>query len=223
MGNTVKDGQPNHYLFVIDTNRYAGNFEREMCAYITGQIGECEVGEEQAKLAKQEIPEVVAKLEELIESVPDEHGCHRPCSIFPTPGWFNHGMGGHFQEGQETEALVHYKKEVKKYYESQIKRTKLIKAGTNGWSKEAKIREIQECQDEIDEANSMNIVSKHPAYMSVAIYFNSKPSSRLLDIMKKRARNIAKRGIGLEGYEQKIEIEGFRLLTQQTQSTVESV
>ncbi len=35
--------QPNPYLFVIDTDTYAGNFEREMCAYVTGQIGECEV------------------------------------------------------------------------------------------------------------------------------------------------------------------------------------
>ena len=30
--------------FVIDTKQYAGNFEREMCAHITGHIGECEVG-----------------------------------------------------------------------------------------------------------------------------------------------------------------------------------
>ena len=28
------------YLFVIDTDSYAGNFEREMCAYLTNQIGE---------------------------------------------------------------------------------------------------------------------------------------------------------------------------------------
>ena len=24
------------YIFIIDTNMYAGNFEREMCAYLTG-------------------------------------------------------------------------------------------------------------------------------------------------------------------------------------------
>jgi hypothetical protein len=94
MVNSRMQGSPDHYLFVIDTDTYAGNFERQMCAYVTGQIGECGVGEENAELAKQEIPDEVARLEELIESVPDEHGCHRPVSIFPTPGWFSPGMGG---------------------------------------------------------------------------------------------------------------------------------
>ena len=96
MVNPRMQGQPDYYLFVIDTDKYAGNFEREICAYITGQIGECEVGKENAKLARQEIPDVVARLDELIDSVPDENGCHRPVSIFPTPGWFNNGMGGHY-------------------------------------------------------------------------------------------------------------------------------
>jgi len=37
------------HSFIIDTNEYAGNFEREMCAYCTGQIGDCGVGEEEAE------------------------------------------------------------------------------------------------------------------------------------------------------------------------------
>jgi hypothetical protein len=45
-----QDGE--RLLFVVDTDTYAGNFEREMCAYITGQVGECEVGEEIAKAAR---------------------------------------------------------------------------------------------------------------------------------------------------------------------------
>ena len=94
----IKRGEPDHYLFVIDTDAYAGGFERQMCAYVTGQIGECEVGKEQAQVAQREIPHVVAQLEDLIDQVPDEHGCHRPVSIFPTPGWFNHGMGGYFRD-----------------------------------------------------------------------------------------------------------------------------
>ena len=40
--------QNEKYLFVIDTDSYSGNFEREMCAYCTGQIGDCEVGIEHA-------------------------------------------------------------------------------------------------------------------------------------------------------------------------------
>ena len=62
MVNPVKLGRPDHYLFVIDTNAYAGSFEREMCAYVTGQFGECDVGEEIAKAVKQQIPDVIAQL-----------------------------------------------------------------------------------------------------------------------------------------------------------------
>ena len=83
------------YLFIIDTDTYAGDFERAMCAYVTGQIGDCGVGEENAELAKQEIPEVIAQLENLIEQVPDEHGCRRPVSIFPNPRYGNDGHGNY--------------------------------------------------------------------------------------------------------------------------------
>lgn len=34
------------YSFIIDTDKYAGNFERDMCAFLTGEIGECGVGDE---------------------------------------------------------------------------------------------------------------------------------------------------------------------------------
>jgi len=62
--------------FVIDTKQYAGNFEREMCAHVTGRIGECEVGEEYVD------KEIADKFENVL-SVPDEHGCYRPTTCFP--------------------------------------------------------------------------------------------------------------------------------------------
>ena len=43
------------YTVVIDTDSYAGNFEREMVAYITGHWDEY-VGEDQAKVFQKEIP-----------------------------------------------------------------------------------------------------------------------------------------------------------------------
>ncbi|MCR4284420.1 MAG: hypothetical protein NUV97_00035, partial [archaeon] len=188
MASHKMQGQPDHYLFVIDTNTYAGNFERQMCAYVTGQIGECEVGEENAKFARQEIPNEVARLEELIESVPDEHGCHRPVSIFPTPGWFNHGMGGHFRNGQEDEALTHYKLEVEKYQnEVPEKYAEHLRDGIRA-----------ECQRKIVEANALTEVQKHPAFMSVAIYFHAIPDRDLIGMMKQRATDIASRGVGLK-------------------------
>src|SRR3989344_3951968 len=107
-------GKPDHYLFVIDTEEYAGNFEREMCAYVTGQVGECEVGEEVARMARKKDASFFTRLEDLVKSIPDELGDYSPVSIFPTPGWFNNGVDGHYRLGQEVEALAHYKQQVEK-------------------------------------------------------------------------------------------------------------
>ena len=73
-----------------------------------------------------------------------------------------------------------------------------------------------ESQQKIDEANALTTVQKHPAYMSVAIYFHSIPDSGLLAVMKERAQNVASAGVGLRGYEQPVRIEGFRFLEQRT-------
>ncbi|KKK83825.1 hypothetical protein LCGC14_2789530, partial [marine sediment metagenome] len=39
-----EENKSDSWIFIIDTDSYAGNFEREMCAYITGRVGECGVG-----------------------------------------------------------------------------------------------------------------------------------------------------------------------------------
>ena len=201
-----KIGEPDHYLFVIDTDSYAGSFEREMCAYVTGQYGECEVGKETAESVIREGPNFFGRLEDLVKHVPDEHGCHRPASIFPTPGWFNHGMGGHFRDGQEKEALVDYKKRTREYF----KKTPLA------YVESAREKVSRESQQKIDEAEALTEVSKYPAYMSVAIYLNEIPEKDLLEVMKKRALDIAQKGVGLKGFEHKVNVTGFRLLEQYT-------
>lgn len=78
-------------MFVIDTDSYAGNFERDMCAYVTGLYGDCSVGEEIALSVQSEL----AGYEFDVESRPDDKGCFRPASIYPTPGWSNNGNGKH--------------------------------------------------------------------------------------------------------------------------------
>ncbi len=67
------------WIFIIDTNQYAGNFERQMCAYCTGHIGECGVGDEF-------IDDKIASIfEDSVDCyVIDDHGCGRPTSIWPT-------------------------------------------------------------------------------------------------------------------------------------------
>lgn len=63
-----------YWGFKIKTDSYAGNFEREMCAYVTGQIGECEVGEEF-------VDDNIRNLFSNVMDLPDDHGCYRPVSL----------------------------------------------------------------------------------------------------------------------------------------------
>ena len=77
------------WVFIIDTNQYAGNFEREMCAYCTGMIGQCEVGEEMVALFEEDFKLEADKYHEdnpfmdyVNLWVMDDHGCGRPTSIW---------------------------------------------------------------------------------------------------------------------------------------------
>lgn len=63
------------YEILVKTNSYAGNFEREMCAFMTGGIGDCKVGEELVDGSTAEL------FEEYIRQEPDENGCIRPAAL----------------------------------------------------------------------------------------------------------------------------------------------
>lgn len=82
------------YVFVVDTDHYAGNFERQMVAYVTGSLGECGVGREEQALFEEEsgFPDLMDKM----SHQPDDHGCFRPATIWTTPGRYNNGNGKHF-------------------------------------------------------------------------------------------------------------------------------
>ena len=88
------------YTLIIDTNGYSGNFEREMCGYITAQVGECGVGQEKAVEAKHELSQETQRWFEqyVVQRSEDDEdsGCMRPCAIVPTPGRVNDGMGVHY-------------------------------------------------------------------------------------------------------------------------------
>lgn len=78
-----------NYIFVIDTDSYTGNFERQMTAYCTGEIGECEVGKQEAEDYREDFPEDYDECgylkDERLVQTPDDSGCHRPCSIWFSP------------------------------------------------------------------------------------------------------------------------------------------
>ena len=72
------------YALIIRTDSYAGNFEREMCAYVTGHIGECGTGKEYVDL------EIKSRWADLVTEKSDDSGCYRPVSLGgceSTPGY----------------------------------------------------------------------------------------------------------------------------------------
>lgn len=70
---------PQIEVFCIKTKEYSGNFERRLCAFLTGQIGECEVGDKEAKEHNNLFNDEDLFLDS-IALLPDEHGCYRPVS-----------------------------------------------------------------------------------------------------------------------------------------------
>lgn len=97
------------YGLVVDTENYAGNFERQLTAYCTGVVGDCNVGNREASDFRSDIGDELRNhlYHDLLYFKIDEHDCARPCSIWSTSGWFNNGVGGYFRDGQENEAEDH--------------------------------------------------------------------------------------------------------------------
>jgi len=94
------------YMVIIDTDKYSGNFEREMCAFITGEIGDCEVGDKERSIALEELDPVVRGwFQRNIVQIADEHGCERPVTLETTPGWFNDGYGTDWKDNADPEEV----------------------------------------------------------------------------------------------------------------------
>lgn len=197
-------------IFCVDTDTYAGSFERELCAYMTGIIGECGVGEEARKLYEADGHE---PLEDLVDAfVPDENGCHRPVAIQPTPGWFNDGMGNEYRESDydETEVVKKHNEEVENYAKDTIEK---VYADKDHAKKEA---------DRFRKEHTIKKLGKrkHPAYMSVGVYLTREPTEKEIEFLKERAHKFLtakgkKSRFSGEDQMFKFKIEGFRLVVEE--------
>lgn len=80
----IEEGNLNCNIVIIDTTAYAGNFERELCAYVTGQIAECLVGDE--FISQTDQPKYLDWWEDHIDPQEDIEGSefYRPCTIWKT-------------------------------------------------------------------------------------------------------------------------------------------
>ena len=151
------------YLVIIDTSSYAGSFNRDMCAYITGQLGDCGVGRDQRDVFLDE--EGVEKDEwfaEHIEHTTDDHGCWRPVALSSTPGWFNDGAGHFYREDSydPVEVLNNY----------------------NAYA---------ERNNHPMRASSSNDIRKYDAFLSFEIMFLEELPDDMFDLIVRRAHKYA--------------------------------
>jgi hypothetical protein len=113
------------YSIVVKTNQYAGNFERELCAHLTGIVGECEVGEEY-------VDETVTPIfEEFISQVPDDNGTRRPVGL----GSENEGASGQ-------DVVIYFDSEPTKE-QVQIIKERLLTFKPSEWVKDLKFEGLE--------------------------------------------------------------------------------
>lgn len=216
---------PKSKIIVIDTEQNAGNFEREMCAYITGQYGECGVGDSIAQKVAADIQHYHWWTSN-IRAEPDDNGCRRPVTIYPTPGWFNNGNGKHYRDdpANYADAKAAAIQSMTDYFakNNAIVRERLEMGDfepSPGWTKEACERTLASNEASIQRVASSDV--RYPAYLSIAIFVKTLPPEEVLDELISRAKAFAaddhgddalkeaKRWLGLG---EKISITGIRLV-----------
>jgi hypothetical protein len=166
------------YLFVVDTQQYAGNFERPMCAFITGVVGECGVGEEEADVARESFNDKVRDwFEEHVAIKMDDNGIDRPVAIRPTPGWFNNGRGGHFRRN-DSQAVEKAQAHWDESCEQDAK---------NMFTCYAHLPEYAETEARRKLAEKGKKFWNCAAYQSVEIYLDDMPPDNIFRLMHQRA------------------------------------
>jgi len=191
---------------IVDTNKYAGNFEREMCAYATGQIGECEVGSEEVD---ENMPYANWWEEYVIHQ--EDEGCYRPVALSATPGYINDGMGGYYIDTPENrelayaatvEKMIAYYKPQRDMIERRIREKDFEINTDRGWTEEACNRTIKSMDDRVQQLRDTKQV--YPAFQSIVIEVSKPPPGIVMIHFESRIREFAKR----EG----IEILGIRIV-----------
>lgn len=170
-----------HTLLVFDTDTYAGNFERECCAWVTGQWGECDVGKELAQVALQGMSEALQEWAEEggVTAESDDHGNFRPATIWPTPGFFNDGHGNNWpdeKKGSE-EVRAKYEKVVTDY------KRNAYKSYAPQHHETIKARSEKELAEALERGPG-----SYPSYQSAGIYLGQEPPPELLTEMVARGQ-----------------------------------
>ncbi len=235
--------KPESFTFVIDTENYAGNFERDMTAYICGIVGDCGVGGDEARIFYKEEGRSLGMIDGMdknlsdyeeadwkgihscmaedfgnpftfITQTSDDQGCFRPCAIHLTEGWFNNGLGECFKDGQEEEAIL---ARIRHCLEESKKLpfNKELIAMDKKYDIENKKREQRWL------TRSEETMKKSLAYLSVAIFMSKEPTEEQIDLLKRRAYKFAEYSANKKAEtgprkRREITITGFRLIKEIT-------
>jgi len=90
------------WSFIVDTDSYAGNFERQLCAYVIGTVAAFSdpifAGRAYLRMFEQECTLPLDELSDTRVADPGDDDVHpSPCDLAPTPGWSNNGKGKTYQ------------------------------------------------------------------------------------------------------------------------------
>ena len=174
-------------MFVVHTDSYSGNFEREMTAFITGEVGgDAGAGDDEVKLFRSEdFPsETKEWFSNHVFTIHDEHGI-TPVIMMPTPGWFNDGHGNHWPDGADPEAV-------------RLKFERSVTDYDMRWINDFRSRGDQKSKDYADTLQTRHEerIAKGPskchAYQSIGIMCSETPPPELVEFMKERAKQFTK-------------------------------
>lgn len=93
---TIDAGAWGDLSLVIDTDTYAGNFERALLAAATGVLTEYATGEAEEEASKYDGPDMSNVVGYMLNESGSNPFIDR-CTIYPTPGWGNDGKGNEYR------------------------------------------------------------------------------------------------------------------------------
>lgn len=175
---------------IVDTENYAGNFERELVVFVTGQQNEYTRFE-------QDLP-TDEKYLKWWETNLTSHG-----KIHPTDGWFNNGMGKHYRDLPENEEIAQLECrdswiEYNKPHRARIQTMLDTGNFVSNWTAEGCKRELKS----YDEKEQLKPLVKYPAYLSVKFSTAKKMPKEIETQFRERLNEFSKR--------EKITITGIR-------------
>lgn len=185
--------QEKYDLLIIEFNKSPSNIYREICAYITGVIGDCEVGSE--------FEESKQMFEDIVIQLPDCNGYKRPVSTYLNPNYINNGAGYSYPKNNYKEKkngfFLFQKHHIDMYQELIKNKNTALKTSRTykkerelehleaGWTEELILEEIKNLENKILEKESLQI-SNYEEYISYnAIAISFKKNSLTGEVIRK--------------------------------------